>query len=143
MSQFNKYLEIVQEGKDYNYNESLFLDVMSQAYKDLKETLGVPKSSKEILEELVDFINNYYKNAEISSEGIMIINLNRDPKSVEKRNDYLVNSTNIEKLKKEGYIIGYNYGKEQTKITLNVNAIQSFLKKEGSKSKFFATTKTR
>lgn len=37
MSQFNKYLEIVQEGKDYNYNEGLFGNLFSEKIKSAKD----------------------------------------------------------------------------------------------------------
>jgi hypothetical protein len=34
MSQFNKYLEMVQEGKDYNYNEGMFDKIKYAVTKD-------------------------------------------------------------------------------------------------------------
>jgi len=37
MSQFSKYLEIVQEGKDYQYNEAVGLDFYGNKLKELPE----------------------------------------------------------------------------------------------------------
>jgi hypothetical protein len=85
MSQFNKYLEIVQEGKDYQYNEGLFSKIIERA-KEIGENIknqfssdiySKLKGKREIL-----FFKEELKEIENTKEYKELSNLNPDSKIV-------------------------------------------------------------
>ena len=145
MSQFNKYLEIVQEAYGKKTTTLEKIDYAIHKVENFIDYVSgkIGLSTLNDLKLLVEFVNEYYDKAKIHNNKLTIV-LNRDMESMKERKDYGVIQKNLQKLQKQGYITNFDFRQEETSITLDTSKIENYLnEKLGNRAPKFKQAKIK